>query len=187
MPILEEWVRDHGLDDENNCAYHLGHGFDFAKDGCRYHDAALACYNEAKAGYCKLAKEDHKDYPNEDKRLGGLTTETHPNQDGNHRGKHHKFICKRVDKFAEIGYEIILSRDFSVKHISEGCEAVNNGGNDVAPYGDISHKEERCHKCGNKQTSYEGEGVWNVKRPFFHFVFSHFLYFFAIFRTFCKV
>ena len=163
MPLGEEGMGDHGLYDEDHCADHLGDGLYLAQDGCRNNDAALSCYYQAKAGYRKLAEKDNENYPYEDEGLGGLASEDHPDEDGYHRGKHHEFIGKGVDELAKVGDQIILSCYLAVKHIGEGGEAVDDGGNDVTPYGNISHKEEGCNEDWHKTASYKREGVRNVK------------------------
>ena len=91
--------------------------------------------------YRKLAKKYDENYPNEDHRLKCIAAKHHPNEDGNHRSKYHKLICKGIDELTKIGYEIILSRNFSVQHIGEGGKTVNKSGNNVSPYRMFNKKQ----------------------------------------------
>ena len=84
MPLGEEWMRDHRLNDENYCANHLGDSFDFAKDAGCYYDAALTCNDEANLGNAELAKENNKNNPHEYKREKNLAAKKHPDKDRYH-------------------------------------------------------------------------------------------------------
>ena len=132
--------RKYGLDYDGNRANHLGNGLDLAEDACRNDNTALARNNKAKACDTKLAKENDKHYPYENNGESRLISQEHPYENGDHRGKHHKFVRKGIDKLAEIGDEIILSCDLAVKHIGKSRDYIDERGNDKSPYAHIPHK-----------------------------------------------
>ena len=135
---------------------------DLTEHTCRNDDAGVACDYETEAGNAELTKENEKDEGNEDKGEGGLTVKERPYENGYLRCDDHKLICEGVDELAEIGDEIILSRDLAVEHIGKGGESVNEGGNDKTPPLDLAHRKQGHDEHGNEKDTDYREYVRNV-------------------------
>ena len=159
--------------DYNERAHHLRHGFDFSEHARRNDDARFARNDEAKAGYTELAEkyqknDAHKYYAVNYIRIS-VCYDKEISKYSYLRADYHKFIRKGINKLSEIGYEIIFSRNFSVKHIGERGYDENHSGNNESPDFNASHSKKRHNECGNKKNSYDRECVWHVKSCLFHF------------------
>ena len=123
----------------NERSDHLRHSLYLAEQACRDDDTAVSCNDEAQTRNSELAEKNNKHHPNENKPLGILAIHKQVGENGYLRADYHKFICKRVDKLAEIGNEVIFSRYLSVEHIGKCRYDEYNRGNDKSPYLDLAH------------------------------------------------
>ena len=139
------------LKDDNERADNLRDRLDLAEDAGGNDDTALACYDKANAGNRELAKKDDENNPNEDESLGDLAAKEEVSEDRDLRADDQKLISEGIDELAEIGNEIMLSRDLTVEHVGDGGNQEYDRRNDEPPDLDATHKKKREHECGNQK------------------------------------